>query len=73
MTYGSPVDPTALPEGYDATADVRAMRDEDNRIVEAKWARIEAENAAPQDPAVEAAAGQRLLAALGLDTVAEAD
>lgn len=43
-----------------AVADVRAMRDEDNKLAEAKYARI-AE--APEDPE----AGRKLLAALGLE------
>lgn len=48
-----------LPEDYDAVADVRAMRDEDNRLVEAKYARIAATSEDPN-------AGPKLLAALGL-------
>jgi hypothetical protein len=48
-----------LPEDYDAVVDVRTMRDEDNRLVEAKYARIAA---TPEDPD----AGRNLLGALGL-------
>ena len=49
---------------YDAAADVRAMRDEDNEIVAAKWARIDAQPPMTDDEADEA--GRRLLRELGL-------
>lgn len=55
---------------YDAVADVRAMRLRDIELTEAKWARVEAAAAGPED----LDAGRRLLLALGLDpdeTVAE--
>lgn len=52
--------PTAT--GLDVTADVRAMRDEDNAISDANFVRRAAEG----DDEASRSAGQRLLAELGL-------
>lgn len=48
---------------YDSVADVRAMRPRDLELEKAKWARVEAAAAGPEDPNVE----RRLLPTLGLD------
>lgn len=49
----------------DSVADVRAMRDEDNRISDAKYARIASLDAQASDEEVERS-GSELLEALGL-------
>jgi len=48
---------------YDPVADVRAMRRRDIELTDAKWARVEAAAAGPENPD----AGRALLLALGLD------